>query len=300
MNPLTGVCVLLTIVFSAVSIILARYQKKARVNPDLDPSTCYAIAIYDPNIRKRRIWSYICVGLAILFMILTLVTVIQSKKPKISQAVTTPTISPNSALEITCSPEPTQTTEPDKTTIFVGSSEQDVCLDEIAPVLEIPGNFYFDSWSDGTQFNIDGKPCPSGIGMCITGTNNEKWVVAPEAPEGLFRKDCLEVSMLFPLRGDYESLVFSIGADKSDLSLYGPRETNGVARVTISDTKKEKPLFDSEWIDYTYADHDLEIDISNVDVLQITFRSSGVGEKRIIKSLRFVIANPSLTPLVKS
>lgn len=136
--------------------------------------------------------------------------------------------------------------------------------------------------------------------MCITGTDYEKTVVAPETPLGIFRKDCLEVSMLFPLKGNYESLVFSIGADKSDLSLFGPSETNGIARVTISDTKKEKPLFDSTWIDYTYAGHDLEIDISDVDVLQITFRSCGVGEKRIIKSLRFVIANPSLTPLVKN
>lgn len=300
MSPMTGVCVLLTAVFLAISMILVRHQIKPKTNPDVDASTCHEIALYNPNIRKRYIWSYICIGLTILFAILTLLTAFQGKKSKESQAMALPTVSPISTPSTPEFPEFKQTTEPCETTSSNGSSEQDVRLDEIAPLYDIPGNFYFNNWSDGTPFNIDNTPYPSGIGMCITGTDNEKMVDGPEAPLGVPRRDCLEVSILFPLREKYESLVFTIGADKSDLTLFGPSETNGVARVTISDEENGEILFDSTWVDYTYAGHDLTIDISDVDILQITFRSCGEGDKRIWKSLRFVIANPSLAPLMKN
>lgn len=130
MSPFTGVCIFLTAAFFAVSIVLMRYQKKPKTNPDLDSSTCNAIALYDPNIRKRYIWSYICIGLTILFTILTLVTAFQSKKARMATAITTPALSPQSTLEITCSPETVQTTESYITTSPIGSSEQGVCLDE--------------------------------------------------------------------------------------------------------------------------------------------------------------------------
>ena len=44
-----------------------------------------------------------------------------------------------------------------------------------------------------------------------------------------------------PLREKFSKLVFSLGVDANDKRCFGPKEVNGVGRVTIADVSKWRP-----------------------------------------------------------
>lgn len=131
--------------------------------------------------------------------------------------------------------------------------------------------------------------------MCIVGSKSEKMAEAKDAYQNNPRWDCREASLLLQFGRKYDDLTFSVGVDSGDRTVFGPSDDNGVVQVVIKDWSTKEELFNTGYQDYTYATSNIEIDVSRVDVLQIIVRSGSVNGKRITKSLRFVLVNPTLT-----
>ena len=167
-------------------------------------------------------------------------------------------------------------------------------LDQLSPMIDKQRNFLFSSWGDGTEFSLDGRTYTHGIGMRISGTQFEGSVPAVDAPYNTDRYDCRQVYTEFALRSQYSALTFSIGADNGDKTYYGSEDTNGVAQVLLIDSDREEVLFDTDWVNYTYAQYDVSIPLVNVENLKIVYRTSGIPNKRPANRLQFVIVNPVL------
>ena len=163
------------------------------------------------------------------------------------------------------------------------------------PIVAQDGNFFYNGWRDGTAFKIDGRAYSHGIGVLFSGTENETFVAAADSPNNISRSDCKEVSMEFALRGTYSQLDFSIGVDNGDVSSFGDENTNGIAQLIILDKVQNTVLFDTGWINYSYAKYDASIDVTNVDILKIIYRTCGVSTSNKLKNpLRFAIVDPIL------
>jgi len=167
-------------------------------------------------------------------------------------------------------------------------------LDEFPPMIKKPKNFFFGSWGDGTEFSLDDRTYTHGVGLRICGTQFEGSVPAADAPYKTDRYDCRQVYSEFALRSEYASLTFSIGADNGDLAHYGSDEKNGVAQVLIVDSDRGNTLFDTGWVNYSYAKYDVALSLLNVENLKIIFRTSGIPHKSPANRLQFVIVNPVL------
>jgi hypothetical protein len=168
-------------------------------------------------------------------------------------------------------------------------------LDEFSPIFENDENFFEGSWSDTTSFKIDDREYSHGIGMQIVGTRNEKMSDPIDTVDQILRSDSKEVSTAYALQSKYNSLAFSLGVDNGLDEYFGDENSNGIARMKISCADDDRTLFDTGWVNYTYAKYDVSLDISNVDILRITYYTSGVSHHEILKEgLRFVIVNPML------
>lgn len=63
----------------------------------------------------------------------------------------------------------------------------------------------------------------------------------------------------------------------------------------MTDKETGSVLFDTGWVNYTYAIYEATVDLSNVDVLAITYRTCGVSNLNKLKNgLRFAIVDPML------
>jgi hypothetical protein len=168
-------------------------------------------------------------------------------------------------------------------------------LDEIMPIVARDGNFFYNGWRDGTAFKIDGRAYSHGIGILFSGTENETSVKPADSPNNIPRSDCKEVSMEYALRGSYSQLDFSIGVDSGEAASFGDEMTNGKARLIILDKAQKTVLFDTDWVNYSYATYDKSINVTNVDVLQVIYRTCGVSNENKLKyPLRFAIVDPIL------
>lgn len=295
LNPPSIIFIFFTVLFVFISLRLTFYHAKPPKTKIFYTQKGKAESVYIPHSRKRNIWSGICMLLAVVCMFLGIITA----DPKSVDGEGEKTPSPSVVATITPSPTPSNTPSIKPYNSPADGSQSSVSrekfdwLDELEPLSDMPENFFIGSWSDKSPFQMDDQIIEHGIGMRICGSDYEQMVRKEEALNKTERWDCLEVSLLFALRKNYQSITFSVGVDKGDPSLFGPKEKNGSARVTIEDSKKNRILFDTEWVDYDYANYAKTIDISDVDVLRITFRSGG-ETRRITKSLRFVIADPKL------
>lgn len=167
-------------------------------------------------------------------------------------------------------------------------------LDEMSPMIDKQKNFLFGSWGDGSELVLDGRAYTHGVGMRICGTQFEGSVPASDAPYKTDRYDCRQVYTEFALRSEYSMLTFSIGADNGDKTYYGSEENNGVAQVLIYDSDRDEVLFDTGWVNYSYAQYDVSISLANVEQLKIVYRTSGIPHKRPANTLQFVLVNPVL------
>jgi len=289
--------ILLTIIFVSICITLG--FKKA---PPPQKSIFYTEKgsiprIYDPNHRKRLIWSGICMALSILTMLLSIIFAGISPKSGDGDPTPSPSNSVNETPNPVVSSSPGSVAERTPNPFESESIEQSDSdwLDDINPLFCYPGNFYQDGWADKSPFDLNGVEFDHGVGMCIVGSRFEKMVDKKDSYLRNERWDCREAFILYQLNKKYETLTFSIGVDSGEPTLFGPREDNGVVQVVIKDWSTNEELFNTGYQDYTYATSNIEIDVSRVDVLQIIVRSGSVSSKRITKSLRFVLVNPTLT-----
>jgi len=86
-----------------------------------------------------------------------------------------------------------------------------------------------------------------------------------------------------------------MGADNGDVASFGNEKTNGIAQVIFVDKTNNEILFDTGWKDYLYAVYECPLDMSNVDVLKIVYRTCGVSNENKLKNpLRFAIVDPIL------
>jgi len=174
-------------------------------------------------------------------------------------------------------------------------TQKSIWLDELVPILERDGNFFFGGWQDTLKFKLDDRTYSHGLGMRISGTDYEEQVRGSDCPDGIYRDDCKQVSIDFALRSKFDSISFSVGADKSDKKYFGAKEENGVARVQLIDLEQNNMLFDTGWVDYAYARYNTEINLLNVEKLRIVFFTCGIPHKSMAYGLQFAMVNPMLT-----
>lgn len=202
------------------------------------------------------------------------------------------------ASVVSASPTPTVSITPTMASIAATPAEytqKSVYLDEFGPMLERDGNFFFGGWQDAVKFTLDDREYSHGVGMRISGTDFEEPVKASDCPDDIYRDDCKQVSIDFALRSKYDSLSFSIGADKSDMRYYGPVNQNGIAQVQIIDPDKNNILFDTGWVDNSYARYNVDISMLNIEKLRIIYRTCGIPHKSMAYGLQFAMVNPILT-----
>lgn len=171
-----------------------------------------------------------------------------------------------------------------------------VWLDDLIPYSDFQENFSVGGWKDRTPFSVGERTYQRGIGMRVCGTSKETPVEQSETPTGFFLRDCKQVSINYALREKYSKLVFSLGVDSNDKRCFGPKEVNGVGRVTIADVSGggRTVLFDSGWRDYSYATYEEELSMKQVDLLEITVMTCGYDGKRVTDGLRFALIDPIL------
>lgn len=199
---------------------------------------------------------------------------------------------------VSASPTPTISITPTMASIAATPAEytqKSVYLDEFSPMLERDGNFFFGGWQDAVKFTLDDRAYSHGIGMRISGTEYEEPVKTTDCPDDIYRDDCKQVSIDFALRSKYDSLSFSIGADKSDMRYYGPINEKGIAQVQIIDPDKNNILFDTGWVDNSYARYNVDINMLNIEKLRIIYRTCGIPHKSMAYGLQFALVNPILT-----
>lgn len=174
-------------------------------------------------------------------------------------------------------------------------SNQILRFDELSPIIPLAGNYFINGWGDDTKFNIDDRTYSYGVGMIFSGTQAESNVCKEDSPEKTLRGDCKQFSVEYALRKNYSQLTFSIGADNGDPAHYGDENTRGIAQVVMSNKDTGYILFDTGWVNYAYAIYEATVDLSNVDVLEITYRTCGVSNLNKLKTgLRFAIVDPIL------
>lgn len=200
----------------------------------------------------------------------------------------TVTISATASVSPASTPIPEQLSRPDLQ--FV------VWLDDLVPYSDFQENFSIGGWKDRTPFYVGERPYQHGIGMRICKTPKETPVKENETPTGFFLRDCNQVSINYALREKFSKLVFSLGVDANDKRCFGPKEINGLGRVTIADVSGggRTVLFDSGWNDYSYATYEEELSMKQVDLLEITVMTSGYDGKRVTNGLRFALIDPIL------
>ncbi len=284
----------LTVLCAATAFILAIRQKSPPQGEHIYPREGKNGPRNDPSYQKRNRVISITFGLSLVFLFI--VVILSGNKPAVTDpSGSAPAGSATGEASPSNSPTPTifatMTPPPQVTPVAAGQKYR--FLDEIDPILTMPSNFFIGGWSGKKPFLIDKTEYKHGIGMLINERETEDETRIPYI-DGTYRSDCRETFIEYALRFDYSSLTFTIGADCGDPSRFGDEATNGKAQVIIYDATMDKILFNTDWQNYKYAAKDIKINLENVDILRITFHSSGVGRKRIDKALRFAIVDPVL------
>jgi len=200
-----------------------------------------------------------------------------------------PTASPSSSISVA----------PSNSTSLPPTQPQSLAnftrLDSSLVIDSSKGNFFINGWGDKTAFESIDHTFDKGIGMSVTGTDDEKVVNDTNNEDGKYHNTSKEVYILFALYKKYEKIKFSIGVDRGIFSCCKSEEKSGKAQVVITDKESDIQFFDSGWQDYSYWQDDVTITaLSDVNVLKITFRSDGEGSRLPLNRLRFVIVNPYL------
>lgn len=237
--------------------------------------------------KKKSFRSIISLSLFFAIFVMSLISLVYQ--------VTVQTFATEQALSAT-SPTPMITPQIASSTPIIDTATQKFTrLDEIMPIVEQDGNFFFNGWRDGTAFKIDGRAYSHGIGILFSETANESFVAPENSPNGIARGDCKEVAIEFALREKYSQLDFSVGIDNGDVSSFGDENTNGIAQMIIMDEIRNAVLFDTGWQNYSYANYEKSIDVSKVDILKVIYRTCGVSNQNKLKNpLRFAIVDPIL------
>lgn len=238
------------------------------------------------RIKREPIYIVLLVSLISLAIILVFAIQLNSARKNLNSSDVSTTPAPTAPVTTVETP----TEIPD-----VVYTQKSIYLDEFPPILERDGNFFFSGWQDAVKFMLDDRAYSHGIGMRTGGTDSEEPVNASDCPDGIFRDDCKQVSIDFALRSKYDSLSFSIGADKSDMRYYGSEKQNGIAQVQIVDSDKNNILFDTGWVDNSYARYNVDINMLNIEKLKIIYRTCGIPHKSMAFGLQFAMVNPILT-----
>lgn len=269
-------------IIGIVDIILTLVKLNGKRKKTKDP----AIGNLFSRIKKEPVYLVLLVSLISLAAILFL-----AFKPA-SQSIHEPneivSASPTPSVSFSPSSAPAENTPSEIT-------QKSIWLDELTPILERDENYFFGGWQDTIKFKLDERTYSHGLGMRISGTDYEEPVIVTDCPDGIYRDDCKQVSIDFALRSNFDSLSFSVGADKSDMKYFGARDKNGIARVKMIDLEQNNMLFDTGWVDYSYARYNAEINLLNVEKLRIVFLTCGIPHKSMPFGLQFAIVNPVLT-----
>lgn len=297
LNLITRLSMLATVA-SAIFCVISVFWKAPAISskivlygkaPDKLAIEAYALR------RNRRFVVWFIAALALLIITI----VISGRLPIVAKNGTEPgpeaTPFPTATVSATPTPPPaTPTAVPTANNSSSSSNRRSIYLDEIDPIISMPNNFFIDGWSDKKEFHIDEDYYDRGIGMliCETETKDEARVVSRD---GTYSSDCREVFIEYALRLNYKTLSFKLGADDGDATRFGNEYKNGIAAVILSDATTNEVLFDTGWVTCKYSTKTITLDMSDVDVLRITFRSSGVVDgKRITRGLRFALVKPLL------
>ena len=285
----------LTVLCAVTAALLTLRQKKLPNGEHYYPREGKNGPLNDLSYKSRNRIAVLSFGLAIVFLFVIIILSGGKETDPPKSGDTPSSTAAEEVASLDSSPSPTILTTltplPQMTPTAVG--QKYVFLDEIDPILAKPSNFFIGGWSGKKPFTIDKTEYEHGIGMLINERETEEETRIPYI-DGTYRSDCRETNIEYALRFEYSSLTFTIGADCGDPSRFGNEATNGKAEVIIYDATMDQVLFDTGWQNYKYAAKEVPINLENVDVLKISFRSSGVGRKRIDNALRFAIVNPIL------
>ena len=245
------------------------------------------------RIRDSLFLKGILIFTGVVVLIIITIIVIQIVKDAKSTGPIEATESPFPSSLSTPSPSPSSSQPFCTPTPVPMESEWLTDLDPLQPNSK---NFFFDSWINKAPFIVGNQKYEKGIGMDIFGTDQEKVVDPANTEDGDYHESCKEVYVEYNLGRKYEKMIFSIGVDKENSSVFGSEDLNGKAQVVITDSKhNEAILYNSGWVNYSFSEHDCCIgNLSSVDTLRITFRSDGKGSDHPHDRLRFVIVNPKL------
>lgn len=256
----------------------------------LSLSTSILLFLTNRNGKKRAYFLLVFL-LAFLFIAISLYYLVINPKrlneevPNLDQT--------SSTLSLFVSPTPSPMISPSISELpaFPEEGESFHWLDDLTPIIAYEDDFFSGSWGDQTAFHIDERPYKHGIGMQLV--EGSKCTV-DETPNGTSCVDCRKATIQYPLRQKYSSFSFSLGCDNGNLKYFGDQYSNGIARLLMYDEKNRKIFFDTGWSDYSYLNYDLSLDISDVDILSITYFTSGVAENWLKNGLRFAIVDPIL------
>ena len=277
-----GLIALIGAIVGIIEILIAMIASIKRLKKSGGPN----IGNLFDRIKREPIYIVLLVCLLSLAIILMFAIQLNSANKNENSSAVSATPAPSNP--VTAVETPTEIPE-------VAYTQKSIYLDEFPPILERDGNFFFGGWQDAVKFMLDDRAYSHGIGMRISGTDSEEPVDTSDCPDGIFRDDCKQVSVDFALRSKYDSLSFSIGADKSDMRYYGPEKQNGIAQVQIIDSDKNNILFDTGWVDNAYARYNVDIRMQNIDKLRIIYRTCGIQYKSMKFGLQFAMVNPILT-----
>ncbi len=292
MSPLTGICILITVVFCAISVVFAFYKKRLKESSIYYPTNGKGGPVH----QKQKLWEKACFALAILFLFCTIISSGKVAKPVISPEPEPSSIEATPSASPSITPLSTPTFDYNSAYQATLPSKKSISLSEINPILDMPNNFFVNGWSDKSPFLIDGDSYDEGLGMqlCERKTEDERCV---PSRDGNYRKDCREVYIDYPLRKKYESFTFLYGVDRGDTTRFDIDVKNGIAKFVISDVEANRILYFTKWFDYKCESAPTEfitIDVSEVKVLRIAYCSSGIPGPAIQKGLRVAIVEPNL------
>ena len=92
MNPLTGICILLTVVFCVVSVALVFCKQRRKESNLYYPTNGKGCTDNGPVHQKRILWEKTCFVLAILFLFCTIISSGKVTKHAISPGSESPNI----------------------------------------------------------------------------------------------------------------------------------------------------------------------------------------------------------------
>lgn len=155
----------------------------------------------------------------------------------------------------------------------IKSSVQDSWLDDLDPILHKPRAFFYREWSKYDLIQIEDKPYPHSIGICIPADELKEYCDKGSSNE-ISHNEYLEYRLSYK----YKSFQFDYGID--DISFPDDVETASRCEFKIvvqSCNSKEylasedNILYDSDWINYrSIIYRSALIDVSNCENIRIT------------------------------